>query len=85
MDDERRNKAREEIERAMQENGIPLDEERKKSFAMRYFEERRVIEERVRKEADEKRRQLVGEMRERLKAEFQKTAVSPVKAGGDAK
>lgn len=85
MDEERRNKAREEIDRAMQENGIHLDEERKKAFIARYFEERRMLEERLRREADEKRRQLLPEMRERLKKEFVEAAGLPVRAGSDAK
>jgi hypothetical protein len=81
MDEERRNKAREEIDRAIQEIGLQLDEEGKKAFVMRYFEERRQIEETLRKESDEKRRQLVREMRERLKT----AAGSPANAGSDAK
>lgn len=85
VDEERRNKAREEIDRAMQENGIQLDEERKKAFIARYFEERRTLEERLRKEADEKRRQQLPEIRERLKKEFLEAAGLPVKAGSDAK
>jgi hypothetical protein len=85
MDEERKNKAREEIDRAMQENGIQLDEERKKEFIARYFEERRMLEERLRREAEEKRRQLLPEIRERLKKEFLEAAVAPVKAGSDAK
>jgi hypothetical protein len=70
MDDERRKVAREEIDRAIGENGLQLDEERRKAFVRRYFDERHAIEEKLRKEADEKRRQLLGEMRERLKKEF---------------
>jgi len=79
LEDERRNKAREEIDRALEESGIQVDEERKKAFVARYFEERRVIEERLRRETDEKRRQLLPAMRERLKAEFQTQAGSPAK------
>ena len=74
MEDERRKFAREEIDRAMSENGIQLDEERKKLFFRRYFEERRAIEEKLRKESDEKRRQLLGEMRAKLKQEFETAA-----------
>ena len=74
MEDERRKFAREEIDRAMSENGIQLDEEKKKLFFRRYFEERRAIEEKLRKESDEKRRQLLGEMRAKLKQEFETAA-----------
>jgi hypothetical protein len=80
MDEEHRKKAREEIERTLSENDIQLDEERKKAFVHRYFEERRTIEETLRKESDEKRRQLLGEMRARLKQEF--GSAGPVGASG---
>ncbi|MEO6738629.1 MAG: hypothetical protein ABIP20_00145 [Chthoniobacteraceae bacterium] len=77
VDEERRKQAREEIERALSENGIQLDEERKKQFFRRYFEERRAIEEKLRKESDEKRHQLLGEMRARLKQEFETATAKP--------
>lgn len=70
MDDERRKSAREEIERAASDSGLQLDEEKKRQFARRYFEERRTIEETLRKESDEKRLQMLDEMRARLKKEF---------------
>jgi hypothetical protein len=82
MDEEHRKMAREEIERAISSNGLHLDEERKKAFVRRYFEERRTIEESLRREAEEKRRQLLGAMRERLKQEFGSTANAPAGAGG---
>jgi hypothetical protein len=80
FEDERRRKAREEIEHELELGGIQLDEERKKAFFMRYFEERRAIEERLRKESEEKRRQLLGEMREKLRAEFASGKIAPVRA-----
>lgn len=70
FEEERRNRAREEIKGAMEESGIQLDEAQKRAFMNRYFEERKTIEEQLRKESDEKRRQLVREMRERLRKEF---------------
>ena len=82
MDEERRKFAREEIERAMSDNGLQLDEERQKVFVKRYFEERRAIEEKLRKESDEKRRQLLGEMRARLKQEFETAAAKPAPGEG---
>ena len=85
LDDERRKKAREEIIRAIEENGLNLDEERKKAFFNRYFEERRAIEERLRSEMDEKRRQQVREMRERLKTEFSARPAVPANAPGAQK
>ena len=83
MDDERRKFAREEIERAMGESGLLLDEEKRQIFIRRYFEERKAIEEKLRKESDEKRRQLLGEMRGRLKKEFETVAVKPVRSEGE--
>ena len=77
MDEERRKFAREEIERAMSDSGIQLDEEKRKMFVKRYYEERRAIEEKLRKESDEKRRQLLGEMHVRLKKEFETVAAKP--------
>jgi len=82
MDEEHRKMAREEIERAISASGLQLDEERKKAFVRRYFEERRAIEESLRKEAEEKRRQLLSAMRERLKQEFGSAATAPAGAGG---
>ena len=82
MDEERRKVAREEIERAISDNGLQLDEERKKAFIRRYFEERRAIEEKLRKEAEEKRRQLLGEMRARLKQEFGTSQAAPAGTDG---
>lgn len=82
MDEERRKVAREEIDRAISDNGLQLDEERKKAFVRRYFEERHAIEERLRKESEEKRRQLLGEMRARLKQEFGTSQAAPAGTDG---
>jgi hypothetical protein len=82
MEEERRKMAREEIERSMSDNGLQLDEERKKAFARRYFEERRAIEEMLRKESEEKRRQLISAMRVRLKQEFGSAPGKPEGEGG---
>jgi hypothetical protein len=84
VDDERRKFAREEIERAMRDSGLQFDEEKRKQFVRRYFEERRTIEEKLRRESDEKRRQLLGEMRARLKQEFETASAEPA-AGEGAK
>lgn len=82
MDDDRRKFAREEIDRAMSDSGLRLDEEKRMLFVRRYFEERRTIEEKLRKESDEKRRQLLGEMRARLKQEFETIAAKPAPSEG---
>ncbi len=77
MDEDRRRLAREEIERTMSDAGLHLDEEKRRRFVGRYFEERRAIEEKLRKETEEKRRQFLGEMRARLKQEFETVAAKP--------
>lgn len=82
MDEERRKVAREEIERAISDNGLQLDEERKKAFIRRYFEERHAIEEKLHKESEEKRRLLLGEMKARLKQEFGTPPAAPASADG---
>ena len=82
MDEERRKFAREEIDRAMSDSGLRLDEEKRQLFVRRYFEERRTIEEKLRRESDEKRRQLLGEMRARLKQEFETAAAKPAPGEG---
>lgn len=82
MDEERRKVAREEIDRAIGENDLPLDEERRKAFVRRYFDERHAIEEKLRKESEEKRRQLLGEMRTRLKQEFGSQSGVPARPDG---
>jgi hypothetical protein len=59
-----------EVDTAIKESGLDLDSERRELFGKRYSEERRKIEEQLRKEAAEKRRPLVKEMVARLKQEF---------------
>jgi hypothetical protein len=73
-EESRRNKIREEINNAIASTGLELSEEQKQQFKQRYFEERRAIEEKLRKDYEEKRAPLLKEMLERLKAEFAKPA-----------
>ena len=82
MDEDRRKIAREEIDHAMSDGGLKLDDEKRMLFVRRYFEERRTIEEKLRKDADEKRRQFLGEMRARLKQEFEAIAAKPAPGEG---
>ena len=72
MNEDRFQKAREEIRELIKKSGLTLDEEQQKKFA--YFEERKVIEEQLRKEMDERRKPLLSAMEEKLKAEFSKPA-----------
>jgi len=66
-----------EVDAALKESGLELDPERRELFAKRYSEERRKIEEQLRKEAAEKRRPMVHEMVARLKQEFAAPAQLP--------
>jgi hypothetical protein len=59
-----------DVETAIQESGLQLDGDRRAQFIQRYGEERRKIEEQLRKESMEKRKPLVKEMIARLKSEF---------------
>lgn len=64
----------EELQAAIKESGLELKGERRQQFTRRYAQERRKIEEQLRKETMEKRRPLVQDMLARLKSEF---AASP--------
>ncbi len=59
-----------ELQVALQETGLQLDGERRQQFTRRYAQERRKIEEQLRKETMEKRKPLLKEMLARLKEEF---------------
>lgn len=76
-----------EIQAAMKEAGLTqLDSEQGKLFAKRYSEERRKIEEQLRKETAEKRKPMVKEMIGRLKTEFTTpTVAAPLDAAPLAK
>jgi TRAP-type C4-dicarboxylate transport system substrate-binding protein len=65
---------REDVEAAIKDSGLDLNEEQRKLFAARYTEERRKIEEEIRKQMEEVRRPRVKELVERLKQEFSATA-----------
>lgn len=66
----RKKVVQQEIEAALQESGLQLQGQRRNQFAKRYAEERRKIEEGLRKDMNEKRKPLVHELVARLKAEF---------------
>jgi hypothetical protein len=69
-----------EVDTALKDSGLELDPERREQFVQRYGEERRKIEEQLRKEAAEKRKPLVREMVARLKQEFASPAPLPATA-----
>lgn len=69
-DEVRKKLMQQELDAAVHESGLTLDGPRRAEFVKRYAEERRKIEEQLRKETNEKRKPLVKEMLGRLKAEF---------------
>ena len=73
----RRKKIAEEIDHAIGETGLNLEGERRALFARRYGEERRKVEEQLRKELEEKRQPLLKDIIARLKAEFSAEPAAP--------
>ncbi len=59
-----------EINAAIAESGLQLDGERRAQFIRRFEEERKKIEEQLRKETMEKRKPMVRELIGRMKTEF---------------
>ena len=65
-----RRRMAEDVDAAIKESGLVLEGERRALFEKRYGEERRKIEEGIRREVEEKRKPLVKDMIARLKQEF---------------
>lgn len=66
----RRKMMQAEVEAVIQESGLKLEGGRREEFVKRYTEERRKIEEQLRKEINEKRKPLVRDLIGRLQTEF---------------
>ena len=73
MDEERRKKMREEIDRTIQAIGVKIPDDQRRKFFHRYFMGRRELEEQVKKEGEERRQVLMKELDEKLKQEFGNT------------
>ncbi len=69
-DEQRRKRVRLEVDKAIKEAGLQLDAERREQFAKRYAEERRKLEEQLRRETQEKRQPRLREIVGKLKEEF---------------
>lgn len=65
-----RKKMREEVEAALKQTGLTLTDEQKKKFGERYFEERRKIEEDLRKQMEELRKPKLEALVGKLQREF---------------
>jgi hypothetical protein len=74
----RREKIAEEIQDAITKSGLKLDDDQRAVYALRYTQERRKIEEALRKEMDAERQTMVTEMTGRLKLEFSTTTPIPM-------
>ena len=74
----RREKIAEEIQDAITKSGLKLDDDQRAVFALRYTQERRKIEEALRKEMDAERQTMVNDMMGRLKLEFSTTTPIPM-------
>jgi hypothetical protein len=66
----RRKRMTEDIQEALQRSGLTLNEEQKVQFARRYAEERRKLEEELRKEMNEKRQPRLEALVGQLAKEF---------------
>jgi len=67
-----------DVQTALQESGLQLEGEQREKFVLRYSEERKKIEEELRKETMEKRKPLVKDLIARLRSEFSGNPVAPV-------
>lgn len=81
MSEEERQKARERfhnqekflhqgVKNALEKSGLQLDDEQREAFTLRYIQERQRVEETLRKEFSEKRRQMMDEVVDKLREEF---------------
>jgi Spy/CpxP family protein refolding chaperone len=70
----RRKRREEDVQRAIQQSGLTLEGEQRARFEKRYSEERRKIEEQLRREMEEKRKPLIDELVGKLKQEFSSPA-----------
>ena len=66
----RRQRMIQDIQQALQQSGLVLTEEQKAQFAKRYTEERRKLEEELRKEMNEKRQPRLEAIVGQLAKEF---------------
>jgi len=66
-----------EINEAIEKTGLKLDEQQRQVFTYRYAQERRTLEEKLRENVEEKRREAIAELIWQLSAEFQPIPPDP--------
>lgn len=67
----RRQQVRNEVDAALRQSGLRLDQKARDQYESRYMQERRKIERALREEFESKRQQELPQLNERLKKEFQ--------------
>jgi hypothetical protein len=67
----RQQQIRSEVDAAIRQSGLRLDQKARADFEIRYRQERRTIERELRQEFESKRQQELPALNERLKKEFQ--------------
>jgi len=75
--EKRRQRLEQNVDEFIKNNGWDLDPETRQKLIERFAQERKIIEDNLRKEMEEKRRPMLREMKEKLKAEFAPLAASP--------
>jgi hypothetical protein len=80
----RRQRMAQEIQDAIAKSGLQLNDDQREVYALRYSQERRKIEEELRKETQAKRQAMVADMLVRLKAEFSGSQWTPPQTSGSA-
>ena len=66
----RKSKMATDLDAAIRATGLDFTKEQREQFVNRYTEERRKLEQQIQKEFDERRKQRVKELLEKLKSEF---------------
>jgi hypothetical protein len=85
MEDDRRKKVKEEIDKMLQNTGIQVPDDQRRKFFHRYFTGRRAIEEQLKAGEEERRQVLMTELEGKLKQEFGsvKSDTAPVEVKAD--
>jgi hypothetical protein len=85
QEEQRRDRINKEVGDILKRTGLQLDRDRREVFALRYTQERRKIEEQLRKEMEERRKPMLEDLVGRLKAEFSVALPSPSPADSPAR
>jgi hypothetical protein len=75
--EERQKRIKDEIDDAIKQTGLKLDDKQRNAFSKRYFEERRKIERKLHQEMDLQRKTMTTTLIGQLKDEFSKSSPTP--------